>query len=345
MAISDEVRSAPKYKPVKKKEKKGFVRSFIPLKGDSASEVISKIIVLISVIALIVCAAVLSVYFYHLYEAKQNNARINIIYQSASDNSAEADIDTGNSSGTHDETPVERKPLVTLSAAQEMLAINPDYAGFIKIPGVVNEAIVQTDSNEYYLNHNFYDQKRSCGTVFADFRCVMNDYEQSDNITLYGHNQKDGTMFGQLDFYKWDYKYWLKNPFIYLDTRYEQSTYVIIASFITNVNAEDDNGYVFDYQNYINFKDSGDRTFESFYDAIMLKSHFDTGIDVNSNDKFLTLSTCSYEWEPARHVIIARKLRNGETTENIDTTNFTVNKNPKWPAIYYKYNGGSYVEQ
>ena len=38
-------------------------------------------------------------------------------------------------------------------------------------------------------------------------------------------------------------------------------------------------------------------------------------------------------------------IRDGETTDNIDTTNFTVNSNPKWPAVYYKYNGGSYIEQ
>ena len=58
---------------------------------------------------------------------------------------------------------------------------------------------------------------------------------QSDNIILYGHNQRDGTMFGQMDFYKWDAKYWLQNPYIYFDNRYEQSTYVIIASFVTIV--------------------------------------------------------------------------------------------------------------
>lgn len=344
MAISDEVRSAPKYKPVKNKEKKGFKKTFIPLKGDTVSEIVGKIIVFVSIIALIICAVVLGIYFYHLYEAKSNNVNINIIYQKASNNRAEAD-DNSTPLETPSDTPEEKKPLVLLPAAEEMLKINPDYAGFIEIPGVVNEAIVQTDSNDYYLNHNFYDQKRSCGTVFVDYRCTLNDYEQSDHITLYGHNQKDGTMFGQLDFYKWDYKYWLKNPFIYLDTKYEESTYVIIASFITNVNPEDDNGYVFDYHNYINFKDEDNRTFQSFYDAIMLKTHFYTGIDVNEDDKFLTLSTCSYEWEPARHVVIARKLRDGETTENIDTTNFSVNSNPKWPAIYYKYNGGSYVEQ
>ncbi|MBQ4310380.1 MAG: hypothetical protein II773_02175, partial [Oscillospiraceae bacterium] len=66
-------------------------------------------------------------------------------------------------------------------------------------------------------------------------------------------------------------------------------------------------------------------------------------VDINENDKFLTLSTCSTEWDSARHAIVARKLRSGETTDSIDITGFSKNPNPKWPAIYYKYNGGSYT--
>lgn len=342
MAMSDEVRTGTRYKqPAKKKKKKGFVKSFIPQKGDKPSEIISKIIALISVIALIVCGIVLGIYFYYLYEAKQNHNNIKVIYSNASGNSGSNII---NSDIASQDKAIERKPLILSAAASEMLAINPDYAGFVKIPGCVNEAVVQTDNNEYYLDRNIYDQKRSCGTIFADYRCVINDYEQSDNIILYGHNQRDGTMFGQMDFYKWDYKYWLKNQFIYLDTKYEENTYVIISSFIINTEPEHDNGFVFDYQNYIDFKDTGEYTFENFLSEINARSHFLTGIDIKSEDKFITLSTCSYEWEPSRHVIIARKLRSGETVQDIDASGFTVNPNPKWPAIYYKYNGGSYSE-
>ena len=67
MAMSDEVRSNPRYKqPKKKKEKKGFVESFIPMKGDKPNEIVSKIIVLISILALIVCGIILAVYFYFI---------------------------------------------------------------------------------------------------------------------------------------------------------------------------------------------------------------------------------------------------------------------------------------
>ena len=42
---------------------------------------------------------------------------------------------------------------------------------------------------------------------------------------------------------------------------------------------------------------------------------------------------------------MGRKLRDGETAENFDTTKFSKNPNPKWPAIYYKYNGGTYIDE
>lgn len=345
MSMSDEVRANPRYKTPKKKKKKSFAESFIPMKGDSAGEVVSKLIALVSIAALVVCAIVLGLYFYHIFEAKQNQKNLserykvyNNLTQAGSSNADPAPAETdGNGE-------IVREPLVNLPFADEMLAINSDYVGYVSIPGVVNEAVVQSKDNELYLKTNIYGQKRQCGTVFADCRNVVSDYSdlQSDNIILYGHNQRDGTMFGQLDYYKWDYKYWLQNPFIYFDNKYEQNAYVIVASFIINTEPEHDNGYVFDYQNYINFEEG--HTFESFKKEIDERSHFHTGIDINENDKFITLSTCSYEWEPARHVIIGRKLRPGETTENIDTTNFAVNPNPKWPAVYYKYNGGTYVE-
>ena len=347
MSMADEVRK-PQHSKTTVKKKKSFSEAFIPHKNDSPKEIASKIFSLFSMLVLIVCCVILGVYFYQQFEAKQNNANIKVIYNQAHKENISDDASAdGNAAETPDGVEVIRKPLVNTPAADEMLAINKDYVGYIYIPDVLSEAVVQTTDNEYYLNHNFYDQKRSCGTVFADYRDNVNDYSdlQSDNIILYGHNQRDGTMFGNLDYYKWDYKYWLKNPFIYFDNCYESSTYVIISSFVTNTEPEHDNGNVFAYNNFIDFRDSGDYTYANFIDEVQKRSHFITGIDVNENDKFLTLSTCSYEWDPSRHVIIARKLRDGETTDNIDTTNFTVNSNPKWPAVYYKYNGGSYIEQ
>lgn len=344
MAMTDEIRTAPRYKPVEKKKKKSFAEAFIPMKGDDSKEIVSKMIALVSILALVVCGIILGLYFYHIYEAKQTNNDIKVIYNQTQQQSSGTAANQSPSVQVGENGEIIRSPLVTLPFAEEMLAINSDYVGYVSIPDRVSEAVVQTTDNDYYLKKDIYDRTRSCGTVFADYRNVVSDYAdlQSDNIILYGHNQRDGTMFGELDYYLWDYKYWLKNPFIYFDNKYEQSTYVIISSFVINTEPEHDNGYVFDVQNYINFDSS--HPFETFIKEITERSHFITGIDAAESDQYITLSTCSYEWEPSRHIIIGRKLRAGETTENLDMSGFTVNSNPKWPAIYYKYNGGTYIE-
>lgn len=342
MAMSDEVRQAPRYKP---KQKKSFSESFIPRRGDKKSVIVSKLIVLVSLLVLIGCGVVLGINFYQIYEAKQNNIEIHTIksrmdMMNTTDNAPSPVTTSVNENGE-----IVREPLAMLPFAEEMLGINADYAGYVSIPNRVNEAVVQASDNDYYLKKNIRGQTRQCGTVFADYRNDVNNYSdlQSDNIILYGHNQRDGTMFGELDYYKWDYKYWLQNPYIYFDNLYEQYTYVIIASFVINTEPEHDNGKVFDYQNYIDF--DSDHSFEIFKKELDERSHFHTGIDYGEDDKYITLSTCSYEWETSRHVIIGRRLRSGETTENMDLSGFEVNSNPKWPAVYYKYNGGTYIEQ
>ena len=76
---------------------------------------------------------------------------------------------------------------------------------------------------------------------------------------------------------------------------------------------------------------------------------FDRGLGIASEiaveygDRFITLSTCSTEFESSRFVIVARELREGESAE-VDTSTAKVNDNPLYPEIIYKYQGGSYRE-
>lgn len=313
--------------------------------------------VVAAAIVLIVCIAVLGWYFYSSYEAKQNNEKLRnihenteeyrVIHASSEEKSSETAVISSDDTVSEDTpvTEIVREPLVITPSAQEYLNINPDTAGYVEIPGIIGEVVVQGTDDKYYLNHNFYDQTRQCGTCFADYRNVVNDYPdlQSDNIVLYAHNQKDGSMFGNMDYYRWDYHYWQENPFIYFSNNYEEFTYVIISSFVTNALPEHDNGNVFDYWNYIDFNDT--YTYDAFISEITERSTIITGVDVQPTDKFLTLSTCSTEWDESRHAIVARRLRDGETAADIDTSELQINPSPKWPAIYYKYHGGSYAGQ
>lgn len=305
------------------------------------------------------CIAVLGVIGYQYFEAEKARSDLEDMYSSMSSLKykviPDPDVTSAQTENTSDEAadgdaavteaPEVLEPLIEQPFAIELENINPDACGYVRIPDVLDEAVVQYTDNSYYLEHNLYGEKRSCGTIFADYRDVVNDYDsnQSDNIILFGHNQADGTMFGNMDYYRWNYNYWQTNPFIYFSNKYKDYTYVIISSFVTNTEPEHDNGNVFDYWNYINF--GGNYSYDDFISEITERSTIITGVDVSEDDKFLTLSTCSTEWEPSRHVIVARRLRDGETEYSIDKTKFSVNPDPKWPAIYYKYNGGSYSGQ
>lgn len=243
-------------------------------------------------------------------------------------------------------TTAEPPPLVTLASMESFVSANPDTAGWIKIDGTsIDNVIVQTEDNEYYLDRDFYGKKSQAGTVFADFRAVMNDYNenQSDNIVLYGHNQADGTMFGTLNKYKIkhsntsNFDFYLEHPTFTFSNLYEEYTYKIIATFITEVEPKHNrNGIIFDYHNYVSFN-SGKRTYDSFIENVMSRSAIDTGVDVCEDDKFVTLSTCSNEFEPSRLVVIGRRVRDGESTE-VDTSKAVLNEDAIEPDYNFIYN-------
>ncbi|MBQ5316859.1 MAG: class B sortase [Oscillospiraceae bacterium] len=331
-------------------------------KTNSKDAAANKVITILATLVLIACLGVLGNQVYQMVEAKKNHDVLKNVRENAKNSTVilpdpgdpvvttvtavpDEPSATGGEIVTVQTGPV-REPRPIMPAANELLAINPDTVGYVRIPDCVDEPVVKGTDNEYYLTHNFYDKQRQCGTCFADYRNVVGDYERSDNIILYAHNQKDGTMFGMLDNYRWDLRYWEKNPFVYFSSNYSDDTYVIISSFVINTLPEHDDGReLFDYNNYIDFRDSGKYSFETFSKEITARSWFFTGLDFDEDDEYLTLSTCSTEWDDSRHVVVARKLREDETADSVlASANFVLNDNIKWPAIYYKYHGGSYIE-
>ncbi len=243
-------------------------------------------------------------------------------------------------------TTPEPEPLVILDAMQSFVDDNPDTAGWITVGGTsIDNVVMQTSDNDFYLEKDFYGNYSQAGTVFADFRCVVNDYDfnQSDNIVLYGHNQANGTMFGTLQKYKITkqntskFDFYLQHPTFTFSNLYEEYTYKIIALFVCEVDPKHTrDGVVFDYHNYIRFG-TKEKTFEEFMQNVTERSQIITGVDVQEGDQFMTLSTCSNEFEPSRFVVIGRKVRDGESPE-VDTSKAALNPDAKEPDWNYIYN-------
>lgn len=318
-----------------------FLNKFIPGKGDSAKTKAGKIVFLAALVILIVSIIILANYF---VEQNRNKELIDDLIEEHTTvitPMTTVPPETETEAATTTEPP----PLVTLASMEQLLADNPDTAGWITVDGTyINNVVVQTKDNDYYLDRNFYGEKSQPGTVFADYRCIVNDYndKQSDNIILYGHNQRDGTMFGTLNKYKIksgstkNFDFYLEHPTFTFSNLYEEYTYKIIAAFIIEVEpSQTRDGIIFDYHNYIRFGTK--RPYQTFIDNVMERTAINTGVDVEEGDKFLTLSTCSNEFEPSRFVVIGRRVRDGESPE-VDTSKASINENAKEPDLNFIYN-------
>lgn len=323
---------------------KSFSDKFIPKKDDSPKVKASKIVTLAAAAVLVVTVIILIC----LVIGEQRNKKLND--ELASQHTTVITSETAPPVTTvTEETTVTTAPppLVLLDSMKSFVDENPDTAGWIKVGGTyIDNVVVQTENNSDYLDKNFYGQKAQPGTVFADYRCNVNDYDdnQSKNIILYGHNQRDGTMFGTLSYYKVKpssgstkgFDFYVNHPTFEFSNLYEEYTYKIIAAFVIEVEPQHTrDGIIFDYHNYINFGKS--RPFDPFRENILKHTAINTGVDFDENDKYLTLSTCSNEFEPSRFVVIGRRVRDGESAE-VDTTLASVNYEAKEPDYSFIYN-------
>lgn len=116
-----------------------------------------------------------------------------------------------------------------------------------------------------------------------------------------------GIMFGELDLYQ-DEEYCKAHSRIKLFTRKMERNYEAIAVFYSQVYYATD--LVFKYYNF--FEADTEEEFRYFYDNIKELSLFDTGVEAEFGDRFLTLSTCSYQVEDGRFVVVAKEVEPGD---------------------------------
>ena len=178
---------------------------------------------------------------------------------------------------------------------------NNHVVGWIKIEGTkVNYPVMQTpEEPNYYLKRNFSGKYSEHGCIYAREECDING--PSDNITLYGHNMLDGSMFAALLDYE-DKATWEYNPLIFFDTLHEYHVYKIFAVFKTTASIDEG----FKYHNMIDALDEED--FNNFIATAKELSFYDTGITPEYGDKIICLSTCEYTLKNGRFVVAAVRI-------------------------------------
>lgn len=188
-----------------------------------------------------------------------------------------------------------------LSRYYDLYMINNDMAGWIKIDGtdIDYPVMYNPESNAYYLHRNFEKQNNSNGIPFMDYQCTPNEF--SDNVIIYGHNLRNGTMFHDLLEYK-SKAFWETHPVIQYDTMYNRCKYEIFAVFRTAVGS----GNEFKYYEFINAQSKED--FDVYVNACIDNSIYNTGIRPEYGETLLTLSTCSYNANNERFVVVGRQI-------------------------------------
>lgn len=183
---------------------------------------------------------------------------------------------------------------------EKLYAINNDLVGWISISGTsINYPVMQSKANpNYYLNKDFYKKYSSWGVPYVSENCSIND---SDNVVIYGHNIKNGKMFGSLEKYK-SREFYENHKIIEFTTLNKKIQYEIFA--VLKTVAYSDKG--FKYYEYINLNSEDE--FNKFTSKCSELSIFKTNINPKYGNKLITLSTCAYHAENGRLVIIASEV-------------------------------------
>lgn len=177
--------------------------------------------------------------------------------------------------------------------------VNPDVQGWLYQKGtVINYPVVQGTDNDTYLHTRFDKQWSGGGTLFVD--CRMEKDFKGFNSIIYGHHMKDGSMFRSIRGYTKEDGYYDKHKTLELATPHGNYHLVVFSAFLTKATDEDTYKMTYDEaekQAYI------DRAWERSELPITRDS-----VDVTKNDRLVTLSTCAYDYEEARYIVMCKMV-------------------------------------
>ena len=174
---------------------------------------------------------------------------------------------------------------------------NNETIAWLKVNNTnVEYPVVKGTNNSFYLNHSFDKSNNSAGWIFADYR---NKFDNTDkNIVIYGHNMRDGSMFGSmLNILNAKWYENEENTNITLYTENEKCMYKVFSVY--KIENED---------YYIKTEFKNDNEFEDFIKTLKKRSIKDFNVDVSKDDNILTLSTCANN-NKYRVVLHAKKVK------------------------------------
>ena len=170
-----------------------------------------------------------------------------------------------------------------------------DIVGWLYCPDtVINYPVVQCDDNMFYLHRLINGNYNASGSLFVECQCVPGF--KSGNDIIYGHHMNDGSMFAKLVDYTYQ-SYYDEHPVMYLLTPKYNYRIELFAGFVTNMESDI---YTIDFVD--------DDVQQAWIENAIAQSTFESNVDVKGGDKLLTLSTCTYDYDNARYVVIGKMV-------------------------------------
>lgn len=244
-------------------------------------------------IALIVAIAVFcyaAFNLYHIYtEYKKGTDEYNQIEEMAV---TERDADSAEVAGPN----VQLKPPIEVDF-DKLKSVNEDVVGWIYVDALpdISYPIVKGKDNQTYLHQTYEKNYNFAGTIFVDYE---NSGDFSDcNTLVYGHNMKNGSMFGHLKKFREDDRLYKQDKYFWILTPERNYRYEIITAYTTGVNSD----------TYTLFKGPGEE-FEKYLETIKGYSEIQTDdTDLTIKDRIVTLSTCTGN-ESTRFVVQGKRV-------------------------------------
>lgn len=225
------------------------------------------------IIIIAICTVVFVQSALNIYKIKKNDSNARNIYQKSEQIFYGTEIGDTN----HESMDMIRK-------------MYPDTAGWLNIPETkINYPVMKTTNYSYYLDHLPNGEYNRNGSLFLDYNNPT-DFSGRLNI-IYGHNMNSGQMFGTLSNYKLQ-SYYETHPSMILTTESENHTVDILYSVALTDGMWRERGFMYE------------KNLDDLLTYMGEHSLIDTPVTINETNKYLVLSTCSFDFDDGRFVII-----------------------------------------
>lgn len=164
---------------------------------------------------------------------------------------------------------------------------NPEVVGWICIPNTaVNYPVLYTNNNQYYLKHTYNRAYSDFGSIFIAAECSPDGCQK--HTIVYGHNTKNGSMFGSLKKYK-DASFFRNHPYIYILQPNRLLEYRVVSAYTAETSDD--------------IYSVHPKHFKKWLQSVVSLSTVPTDYTVTGTEQVLTLSTCTSRTKTERFVV------------------------------------------